>query len=72
MEQMLLSAKVVLVTGQITINDGGSLLLTAADGAIDDLRAPGSDCSKRLVAAGLTLISTEVLPVLGFDLGWLI
>ncbi len=36
-----MSAKVVLVTGQITINDGGSFLLTAADGSIDDLRAQG-------------------------------
>jgi glycogen debranching enzyme len=36
-----MSAKVALVTGQITINDGGSFLLTAADGSIDDLRAQG-------------------------------
>ena len=36
-----MSAKVLLVTGQITINDGGSFLLTAVDGSIDDLRAPG-------------------------------
>jgi hypothetical protein len=28
-----MSAKVALVTGQITINDGGSFLLTAADGS---------------------------------------
>jgi len=34
-------AKVALVTGQITINDGGSFLLTAADGSIDDHRAQG-------------------------------
>jgi hypothetical protein len=36
-----MSAKVALVTGQITINDGGSFLLTAADGSIDDRRAQG-------------------------------
>jgi len=36
-----MSAKISLVTGQITINDGGSFLLTAADGAIDDRRAQG-------------------------------
>jgi hypothetical protein len=30
-----------VVTGQITINDGGSFLLTAADGSIDDQRAQG-------------------------------
>ncbi len=44
-----MSAKISLVTGQITINDGGSFLLTAADGSIlvprgyanDDLRAQG-------------------------------
>jgi glycogen debranching enzyme len=33
--------KVAVVTGQITINDGGSFLLTAADGSIDDRRAQG-------------------------------
>jgi len=32
---------VAVVTGQITINDGGSFLLTAADGSIDDRRAQG-------------------------------
>lgn len=32
---------VAVVTGQITINDGGSFLLTAADGSIDDQRAQG-------------------------------
>jgi glycogen debranching enzyme len=36
-----MSAKISLVTGQITINDGGSFLLTAADGSIDDCRAQG-------------------------------
>jgi hypothetical protein len=36
-----MSAKISLVTGQITINDGGSFLLTAADGSIDDHRAQG-------------------------------
>jgi len=36
-----MSVKVPLVTGQITINDGGSFLLTAADGSIDDRRAQG-------------------------------
>lgn len=36
-----MSAKISLVTGQITINDGGSFLLTAADGSIDDRRAQG-------------------------------
>jgi glycogen debranching enzyme len=36
-----MSAKIALVTGQITINDGGSFLLTAADGSIDDRRAQG-------------------------------
>ncbi len=36
-----MSAKVAVVTGQITINDGGSFLLTAADGSIDDHRAQG-------------------------------
>jgi glycogen debranching enzyme len=36
-----MSAKISLVTGQITINDGGSFLLTAADGSIDDGRAQG-------------------------------
>ena len=36
-----MSAKVALVTGQITINDGGSFLLMAADGSIDDLRDRG-------------------------------
>ena len=36
-----MSAKVALVTGKITIDNGGSLLLTAADGSIDDLRAQG-------------------------------
>ncbi len=36
-----MSAKVAVVTGQITINDGGSFLLTAADGSIDDRRAQG-------------------------------
>ena len=33
--------EVAVVTGQITINDGGSFLLTAADGSIDDQRAQG-------------------------------
>lgn len=33
--------KVAVVTGQITINDGGTFLLTAADGSIDDRRAQG-------------------------------
>jgi glycogen debranching enzyme len=36
-----MSAKVALVTGQITINDGGSFLLTAADSSVDDRRAQG-------------------------------
>ena len=36
-----MSAKVAIVSGQITINDGGSFLLTAADGSIDDRRAQG-------------------------------
>ncbi len=36
-----MSAKISLVSGQITINDGGSFLLTAADGSIDDHRAQG-------------------------------
>ena len=36
-----MSVKISLVTGQITINDGGSFLLTAADGSIDDRRAQG-------------------------------
>jgi glycogen debranching enzyme len=36
-----MSAKISLVTGQITINDGGSFLLTAADGSIDEYRAQG-------------------------------
>jgi len=36
-----MSAKVAVITGQITINDGGSFLLTAADGSIDDRRAQG-------------------------------
>jgi len=34
-------SQVAVVTGQITINDGGSFLLTAADGSIDDRRAQG-------------------------------
>ncbi len=36
-----MSVKISLVTGQITINDGGSFLLTTADGSIDDRRAQG-------------------------------
>jgi glycogen debranching enzyme len=36
-----MSAKISLVTGQITINDGSSFLLTAADGSINDQRAQG-------------------------------
>jgi glycogen debranching enzyme len=36
-----MSAKVALVTGQITINDGGSFLLTADDGSINEHRAQG-------------------------------
>jgi glycogen debranching enzyme len=36
-----MSVKVPLVIGQITINDGGSFLLTAPDGSIDDRRAQG-------------------------------
>jgi glycogen debranching enzyme len=36
-----MSAKVSLVTGQITINDGGSFLLTADDGSINEHRAQG-------------------------------
>ncbi|MBW4475274.1 MAG: amylo-alpha-1,6-glucosidase [Stenomitos rutilans HA7619-LM2] len=34
-------SQVAVVTGQITINDGGTFLLTAADGSIDDQRAQG-------------------------------
>ncbi|MCY7393092.1 MAG: amylo-alpha-1,6-glucosidase, partial [Leptolyngbyaceae cyanobacterium CAN_BIN12] len=34
-------SQVTVVTGQITINDGGSFLLTAADGSINDRRAQG-------------------------------
>jgi glycogen debranching enzyme len=36
-----MSAKISLVTGQITINDGESFLLTGADGTINDQRAQG-------------------------------
>jgi glycogen debranching enzyme len=36
-----MSAKIALVTGQITINDGESFLLTGADGSINDKRAQG-------------------------------
>jgi glycogen debranching enzyme len=36
-----MSAKIALVTGQITINDGESFLLTGADGTINDQRAQG-------------------------------
>jgi glycogen debranching enzyme len=36
-----MSAKISLVTGQITINDGESFLLTGADGSINDKRAQG-------------------------------
>ncbi len=36
-----MSAKIALVTGQITINDGESFLLTGSDGSINDKRAQG-------------------------------
>jgi glycogen debranching enzyme len=36
-----MSVKIALVTGQITINDGESFLLTGADGSINDKRAQG-------------------------------